>query len=128
MDVASAVKAGFWVRFLAVVIDGVVLSILGAILRGILGNGIGGGLSMLANVGYCVYFWTTTGQTLGHLALKMKVVRSDGELLTMSGAAIRYVGYILAAIPFGLGFMWAGWDANKQGWHDKLAGTYVVKV
>ena len=39
----------------------------------------------------------------------------------------RYFSYFLSALPLGLGIFWVGWDAKKQGWHDKLAGTLVVR-
>jgi len=52
----------------------------------------------------------------------------DGSKLDITTAALRYVGQIIAAIPVGLGFLWVIWDAQKQGWHDKIAKTYVVHV
>jgi uncharacterized RDD family membrane protein YckC len=39
----------------------------------------------------------------------------------------RYVGYIISTIPLCLGFLWVGFDSKKQGWHDKIAGTVVVR-
>jgi uncharacterized RDD family membrane protein YckC len=40
----------------------------------------------------------------------------------------RYLGYFVSTIPFGLGLFWIGWDKRKQGWHDKLAGTVVIRA
>ena len=40
---------------------------------------------------------------------------------------IRYLGYYVSAIPFGLGLLWVAFDPRKQGWHDKMAGTVVVR-
>ncbi|HUE75473.1 MAG TPA: RDD family protein [Chloroflexota bacterium] len=54
-------------------------------------------------------------------------MQTDGSNLDVVGAIIRYIGAIVAAIPFGLGYLWVIWDPNKQGWHDKIAGTYVIK-
>lgn len=128
MALTAAPKAGFWIRVLASIIDGIILAIIGAILRQIFGVGPGGGLSTLVSIVYVVYFWTTTGQTPGHRALNLRVIRTDGQKLDVVGAIIRYVGEVISAIPLGLGFMWAGWDGEKQGWHDKMAHTYVVRV
>ena len=128
VDVAAAAKAGFWVRFGAILIDGIILAIVGAIVQRILGTGAGGGLSTLISIAYYVYFWTTSGQTPGHQALHLRVVRTDGTSLDVETAIIRYVGYIISAIPIFLGFLWAAWDPQKQGWHDKLASTYVIRT
>ena len=83
-------------------------------------------MSTIISIAYYVYFWTSTGQTPGHQVLHLRVVRTDGSPIDIGTAIIRYVGYVISIIPLGLGFMWAGWDSQKQGWHDKLAGTYVV--
>ena len=40
----------------------------------------------------------------------------------------RYLAYFLSTLPFGLGLLWVAWDPKKQGWHDKLAGTVVVRA
>ena len=128
MDVTAAAKAGFWVRFGAILIDGIILAIVGAIVQRILGTGAGGGLSTLISIAYYVYFWTTSGQTPGHQALHLRVVRTDGTSLDVVTAIIRYVGYIISAIPIFLGFLWVAWDPQKQGWHDKLASTYVIRT
>jgi uncharacterized RDD family membrane protein YckC len=50
-----------------------------------------------------------------------------GEKPTTGQFVGRYFGYILSALPLFLGFLWAAWDPKKQTWHDKLAGTYVVR-
>jgi uncharacterized RDD family membrane protein YckC len=57
------------------------------------------------------------------------VVKTDGSPLTVGGAIVRYVGYIVDSIIFGLpiGYLWAAFDKDKQAWHDKMAGTYVIK-
>lgn len=128
VDVATAIKGGFWRRVGAVLIDGIILGIVGGILQQIFGAGVGGGISTLIGIVYAVYFWTTTGQTIGHRVLGLRVVKTDGTTLDIVGAIVRYVGEIIAAIPLGLGFLWAAWDSEKQGWHDKLAKTYVVRV
>jgi uncharacterized RDD family membrane protein YckC len=40
---------------------------------------------------------------------------------------LRYVGFVISIIPLAIGLIWAGFDPRKQGWHDKIAGTYVVR-
>lgn len=76
---------------------------------------------------YCVWFWVKRGATPGKQALDLYVVDAlTGKPLTTQKSVIRYVGYIISAIPFGLGFLWAAFDKRKQGWHDKLAGSVVI--
>ena len=127
-EVAEQRKGGFLIRVGAAVIDGIIIGVVGAILQQVLGAGVGGGLTTLGSIAYFIYFWSTTGQTIGHRALGLKVVKMDGSKLDITTAALRYVGQIIAAIPVGLGFLWVIWDAQKQGWHDKIAKTYVVHV
>ena len=139
-SVASAPKAGFWIRFVALVIDGLIVGIPGgiivAILAAVAGKDATGviivlyGLFILAEVAYFVYFWSRPdGQTLGMKMFNLRVVKTDGSPLTVGGAIVRYVGYIVDSIIFGLpiGYLWAAFDKDKQAWHDKMAGTYVIK-
>jgi uncharacterized RDD family membrane protein YckC len=71
--------------------------------------------------------WATTGQTLGKMALGIKVIGADGAPVSWGKAILRYVGYIVSGLVLGLGFIWVAFDARRQGWHDKIAGTYVVR-
>jgi uncharacterized RDD family membrane protein YckC len=77
---------------------------------------------------YYVFFWTITGQTLGMILMGLRVVTIEGRRLTAWRAIIRFIGYIIAALPFFLGFAWVLVDNRRQGWHDKLAGTYVAYI
>ena len=128
LSVENAPKGGFWIRVVAAIIDGVLLAVVGGILKAIFGTTAGGGLSTLIGLVYFVYFWTSTGQTIGHKALSLRVVKMDGSNLSITDAIIRYVGEIISAIVIFLGFIWVGFDPHKQGWHDKMAHTYVIKV
>ena len=126
-------KIGFLTRALALIIDlitvGIVSSIIGAVLFG--GDPVrGNGFSTLLGLAYYVYFWSSYGhgQTIGNRALKIRVVKTDGSELTPVNAFIRYVGLILSCLVLFIGVIWVAFDANKQGWHDKIAGTYVVKA
>lgn len=76
-------------------------------------------------IGYPVGFWVVLGQTPGKLLVGLRIVRINGQPLTIRRALLRYLGYWLSAIPLGLGFLWVLVDDRRQGWHDKLAGTYV---
>jgi uncharacterized RDD family membrane protein YckC len=58
----------------------------------------------------------------------IKIVKTDGTPVTSVEALVRYIGYWASAIPLGLGFLWVAWDSGKQGWHDKIAGTCVVRA
>jgi uncharacterized RDD family membrane protein YckC len=131
---ATGEKVGFFPRFIAFIIDAVILGIIqfvvGLVLgaMGDAGATLAGILSFVISVGYILYFWSTTGQTIGHKVMNLRVVKTDGSALSIGTAVMRLVGFIVAEIPFFLGLLWVLWDANKQGWHDKIAGTYVVKA
>jgi uncharacterized RDD family membrane protein YckC len=58
----------------------------------------------------------------------LKVVRTDGTPVTVLVALVRCLFSFLSGLVLFLGFFWIGWDHEKQGWHDKIAGTVVVKV
>lgn len=77
-------------------------------------------------IGYPVGFWVLLGQTPGKWLLGARISRVTGQPLTVRRALLRYLGYWLSAIPLGLGFLWVLVDDHRQGWHDKLAGTYVL--
>ena len=107
--------------------------VVGSILNSILGlDPIAGanGLGTLIGLVYFVVLWSSTGggQTVGMRILNLKVIKTDGSELTLVQAVIRYVGLIISLIPFCIGLIWVAFDADKQGWHDKIAGTYVVKT
>jgi uncharacterized RDD family membrane protein YckC len=73
-------------------------------------------------------FWMVSGATPGKMAMSARIVDSvTGEPLSFPQSVVRYLGYIVSTIPFFVGFIWAAFDARKQSWHDKLAGTVVVR-
>ena len=75
-----------------------------------------------------VFLWSWLQATPGKLLVSAKIVDADtGAAPTMVQLLIRYLGYFISAIPVGLGFLWVGYDLRKQGWHDKLANTVVVR-
>ena len=117
-------------RFIALVIDGVILGIIGAVLGMVLGStNTGGIVGFLIGVGYQWYFLTQqNGQTVGKKLMGIRVIKVNGEPLTPVDVLIRYIGYFINSAIILLGWIWALFDSNRQGWHDKLAGTYVIKA
>ncbi len=122
-------KVGFWPRFFAALIDGVLLTIVGAIVGLVLGLGAGSRpIGALVGLAYSVALIGSKGQTVGMMALGVIVVRTDGSRVDYMAAFIRWLGSILSALVLCLGYLWIAWDPEKQAWHDKIAGTYVVKA
>jgi uncharacterized RDD family membrane protein YckC len=134
--------AGFWIRFAASMIDSAILFAVVFVLALATGgftktdpdtgvqtvNGAVQGLAFLFGLAYQIGFWGARSQTPGMMALNLRIVRAEsGAPIDFAKAVIRYLGYIISAIPFGLGLIWAGFDPRKQGWHDKIAGTLVVR-
>lgn len=75
-----------------------------------------------------VLFWNYRQATPGKMAISARIVDAKtGQAPSTRQLVIRYLGYFVSTIPFGLGLMWVGFDPRKQGWHDKLAGTVVVR-
>ena len=132
--------AGFWIRFGATLIDGVIMSIIFVIPMSFiygdeywLGTKLVHGFwdVMFTYILPCIatiWFWLRFMGTPGKMATQLKIVdASTGNQIGLDQAVIRYFGYILSAIPVGLGFLWVAIDERKQGWHDKLAGTVVIR-
>lgn len=85
--------------------------------------------SVVVGFAYNVGMWAfADGATLGKKILKIKIVKLDGSPLTMGSALGRYVAYLIAAIPCGLGLLWVLWDEEHRGWHDKMADTKVIST
>jgi uncharacterized RDD family membrane protein YckC len=131
---STAPKAGFWIRFLAILIDSIALGVISSAIGAILSLNTNGrsGLSVLLGLVYYVFFWSKSspwpGQTIGSKLLNVRVIKTDGSDLEISQALIRYVGFFISAICLLIGLIWAAFDPQKQGWHDKIAGTYVIKA
>lgn len=131
--------AGFWLRFGATLIDSVVLGLLLMVpLTLIYGERywvdetlVHGFwdvmLSYVAPFIITLWFWRRFRGTPGKMALRLRVVdAATGAPLPLGQCVLRYVGYFLSTLPLGLGFLWVAFDARKQGWHDKIAGSVVV--
>lgn len=132
--------AGFWIRVGAMLIDTlIILIVLMVPLSFIYGEQYWTGdqyihgfwdvmLGYVVPVVATIWFWLRFMGTPGKMALRLKIVdAATGNKLSLGQAIGRYFGYILSIIPFGLGFIWVGIDRRKQGWHDKLAGTVVIR-
>lgn len=132
--VAPPGKAGFWIRVVAFIVDAVIVGFVANLLNGLVSGGDEmtrrSGLSTLLGIAYYAYFWSASGEgrTLGMRLFKLKVVRTDGAPLTVGGALVRYVGLVVSFVCLFIGVVWVAFDADKQGWHDKIAGTYVVRT
>jgi uncharacterized RDD family membrane protein YckC len=75
---------------------------------------------------YYIFFWMTVGQTPGKGVMGLRILPRRGGKLKISRAIVRYIGYYISIIPFGLGILWILVDDRRLAWHDKLAGTCVV--
>jgi uncharacterized RDD family membrane protein YckC len=83
------------------------------------------GATVLA-IAYSVVSWTWFGKTPGKALLGLAVVTDDGSRPGLLRSLARFGGYMLSAIPLGAGFLWILVDDNRRGWHDHIAGTWVV--
>lgn len=124
-------KASFGQRLGAVLIDGVILSVIGGLLRAVLGeDAVAQLVSVAIGLGYYVYLeGSDAGQTFGKRILGIRVVDlATAAPIGYGRATGRYFGRIVSAIPFLLGYFWMLWDDQKQTWHDKFATSMVVRV
>lgn len=77
---------------------------------------------------YTILFWLYLGGTPGKRLMRLKVLdEKTGNKLTLGQSIIRYIGYIPSTLVLLLGFIWIAFDAKKQGWHDKMAKSVVVR-
>jgi uncharacterized RDD family membrane protein YckC len=115
-------------RFIALIIDGIILGIItGLLFAG--ARGTGGLVGFVIGVIYQWYFLTQQdGQTPGKRIMGIRVIKVTGAKLEFADVLVRYIGYYINSVVFMLGWIWALLDKDHQGWHDKLAGTYVVKA
>ena len=148
----EVIYVGFWARVGAALIDTIVVSIILEILFSVLGLDVDTGdtvptdlvsmqaylldprlwaqlvLSLVLPLVAIIILWRRLKATPGKMAIGAEVVdaRTLGPLST-GQSVVRGLGYFASMIPFCLGLIWVGIDARKQGWHDKLAGTVVIK-
>lgn len=116
--------AGFWRRFAAALIDGLIIGVI----PGMVFKGNGNIISFLLGLGYSVWMLSTYSATVGMMILKIKITKESGGKLTYKDAVLRYFASILSAVVLLIGYLWMLWDPKKQTWHDKLAKTVVVTL
>jgi uncharacterized RDD family membrane protein YckC len=117
---AALPRAGFWVRMGALLID--------ALLVGFVTHLVHSHLELVLLALYGAVMWKFRGSTIGGLIFDLQVVRLDGRGMDWETAIIRALGCFLSLAVVGLGFIWIAFDDNHQAWHDKIAGTVVVRV
>lgn len=82
--------------------------------------------TMIFSATYFILFWTLVGRTPGKFLMGLRVISRNGRPITFWQALRRYLGYYLSALALYAGFLWVLIDNRRQGWHDKLANTFVV--
>jgi uncharacterized RDD family membrane protein YckC len=146
-QVAGArVYGGFWIRFLAVLIDGIILGIVNFALQTVLSTritnpadisnvallmssiGLNFTISIALNMLYESFFLVKYGATPGKMIFKLKVITPDGGGLTWGRAIGRYFAKILSSITLLIGYIMAGFDSEKRALHDYIAGTRVIRT
>ena len=139
-DTASLEYVGFWSRVAASLIDTVALLLVCVPLL-LLFGGVSALFDPSASTSpagifvnwvlpfvLTAFFWRYFQATPGKMAIRALIVDAKtGEAPSNAQVLVRYVGYILSTLALGLGFIWIAFDARKQGWHDKLAGTVVIR-
>jgi uncharacterized RDD family membrane protein YckC len=143
--------AGFWIRFVARIIDGIILGVVALIINlpiqmafglsamrpgadlatalpMMLGTlGISLAIQIILQAAYEIYFLSTRGATIGKLALGLKVIRADGGSLSVGQSAGRFFAYLLDAyFTLTIGFIIAGFDSEKRALHDRICDTRVI--
>ena len=114
-------------RFVAAIIDYIITLLIGFIIV-LVAPGMPNWVGLIFNLAYCVGFWTWRGQTPGKMVMRIKIVKTDGSPIGIVGAILRWVGYFVSTIILLIGYIMIAWDSKKQGLHDKIAGTVVIKV
>ena len=140
IDTSRYEYVGFWARVAASLVDTVLLCIiLYPVLTMIYGREYWTSASLIRGPADLVLqwvlpplaiiaFWIARQATPGKMVIRAKIVDAEtGAPLTRGQAIGRYLGYYVSLFGLGLGFFWVGWDKRKQGWHDKLAGTVVIR-
>lgn len=126
ISAATLPRAGFWHRLAAAALDGLLVGMLCGLLSSLWDN-FGSAYPLWFAV-YHVAMWATKGTTIGGIICGLKVVRLDDRPLDWSVAVVRSLGAFLSLAVAGLGFIWVAFDDDKQSWHDKIAGTTIVRV
>ena len=116
---ASLPRAGFWIRTGGLAIDGLLVAI---IVCPFMAH-----LYLPALAAYAAFMWKFRGATIGGIVCGLKVVRLDDRPLDWSTAIVRALACFLSLFVLCVGFIWVAFDRQRQSWHDKIAGTVVVR-
>ncbi len=142
IDPADYEYAGFWIRVWAAVVDSLLLVAVTTPILGMLygwnysfDSRLDGGfrpiefiVSWILPALAILLFWRYRSATPGKMVIGARILDArTGETPALWQLVVRYLGYFVSSIPLCLGLIWVGLDRRKQGWHDKLAGTVVVR-
>jgi uncharacterized RDD family membrane protein YckC len=119
---AAMPRAGFWIRMAALLLDVLLVGFVMSLLHPF------GNFHILVLAIYGAVMWKLRGTTVGGIVCDLHVVRLDGRPLDWETAIVRALGCFLSLFVVFLGFIWIAFDANNQAWHDKIAGTVVVRA
>lgn len=119
-EAATFPRATFWPRMGALFVDLVLIAIILSV--------INGDYLLVILAAYGAVMWKLKGTTVGGVLLGLKVVRTDGRPIDWPTAVIRALSCFLSLVFAFLGFFWIIFDEERQAWHDKIAGTVVVRV
>ena len=122
LEFTTMPRAGFWVRMGALLIDVLLIGVLIAWMEPT------GNFLLVALAGYGALMWKLKSTTVGGIIFNLRVVRTDARDIEWETAIVRALSCFLSLVPAGLGFFWMLFDSNRQTWHDKIAGTIVVRV
>ena len=127
--------AGYGERFIAYVIDIIILVLISFVIGFVIGlvlpslRGVGSLLGLVIDFGDFFYYWSMKdGQTIGNSVMHIKVVKADGSPITAVTVLLRRIGYSINSLVFMLGWLFPLVDSQKRGFHDVIAGTLVVKA
>lgn len=140
MEVDQLEYAGFWIRLGATLVDTILIMVISVpLLVWIYGSSyLGDGrlihgpaeflISWVAPSVATILFWRYKEATPGKMMLSLRIVDAQsGETPSIGQLIGRYFAYLVSGVVLCLGFLWIAFDRKKQGWHDKLAGTVVVR-
>jgi uncharacterized RDD family membrane protein YckC len=149
VSLASLPKAGFWIRGVAFLMDAILVAALtwfgGLLVHGSvwlggtisttpevalewLESAAGMTLSVFIEIAYFTLYVGHSGQTPGKKLLRLKIIRTNGEDVGFGLAVVRWIGQAISFLALGIGYLMIAFTRNKQGLHDKIAGTYVVRL
>lgn len=115
-------RAEFMIRMGALIIDLILVGIIANMIPG------SGDIGLLAIATYGALMWKLKGTTIGGIICNLRVVRVDGREMDWPTAIVRALGCFLSLFAVFLGFLWIIFDPERQAWHDKIAGTIVVRA